>query len=75
MPKTIDLSRALADPSAVFSSPQDVVAASELTHEQKLAILRQWELDARELQVATEENMPGGEPARLDEVLAALAQL
>lgn len=51
------LERALADPSAVFQSPDDVVRASHLNDEEKLRVLERWESDARLLQIATEENM------------------
>ena len=55
------LERALADPSAVFESPDDVLRASDLGEEDKLRILERWESDARLLQIATEENMGAGE--------------
>jgi hypothetical protein len=60
-----------------FGSPESLLANDELTREQKIAILRQWELDLREIMVAEEENMSAAEPARmsLDEVLNALDQL
>lgn len=51
------LGRALADPSAVFESPNAVVRAPDLTDQEKLRILERWEADARLLQIATEENM------------------
>lgn len=71
----MNLEQAMLDPSSVFASPAAVCDASELTREQKIEILRRWEYDARELQVATEENMGGGTEAHLDQVLAALHQL
>jgi len=37
--------------------------------------LRRWEYDARELEVAEDENMAGGPPSQLDRVLAALHRL
>ena len=60
-----------------FGSPESLLASDELTREQKIAILRQWELDLREIMVAEEENMAAAEPPRisLDEVLNALDQL
>lgn len=71
----MNLEQAMLDPSSVFASPAAVCDASELTRAQKIEILRRWEYDARELQVATEENMGGGPAGRLDQVLAALHQL
>lgn len=58
--ETIDLEAALQDPAAVFASPESVAAHAALSREQKIDILRHWEYDASELEVATEEGMPGG---------------
>jgi hypothetical protein len=52
------LERALLDPTQVYKLPQEVVEDNSLTREQKIQILHRWEYDARELQVAEEENMP-----------------
>lgn len=65
------MAAALSDPSRVFDSPTDVAIDTRLTAEQKLSILERWELDARELSVAEEENMTDGERNRLGEVLSA----
>ena len=62
-------------PTKEFDRPANVLAAAHLSRDQKLAILRQWELDARLLQTASEEGMSGGEPNLLDEVKRALAKL
>lgn len=72
--QAIDFARALASPTGVFDSP-DAVVTSHLTWKQKRQILEQWEMDARAMQVATEENMSGGERARLGEVRNALRRL
>jgi len=56
----IDLEAAMRDPAAVFASPEAVAAHPGLTREQKIEILRLWEYDASEAEVATEEGMPGG---------------
>ena len=71
----IDFEKALHDPAGAFAAPGDVVDAEGLTLDQKRQILRQWEIDARELSVAEEENMGGGETQELDRVLDALARL
>ncbi len=52
------LEDALLDPTSVYGEPMEVVKDKSLTKEQKIKILHQWEYDARELQVAEEENMP-----------------
>jgi hypothetical protein len=66
---------ALQDPLKVFDHPNSVVACDELSMEDKLKVLQQWELDARGLQVAEEENMGGGEPDLLGRVHDALRLL
>ncbi len=72
--KDIALKRANLDP-AVFTSPDAVVEHPCLTRGQKTDILKRWKVDACALEVAEEENMGGGEPSRLEEVLKALAAL
>ena len=58
-------------------TPEQLLARDELTNEQKIGILRQWEQDLRELMVADEENMTAAETMNvsLDEVLIALETL
>ncbi len=70
-----DIDKALLDPASVFDSPSEVAKAEDLSRKQKIEILRRWEYDARELQVASEENMPGGNSDLLDKVLEALSAL
>lgn len=69
------LRAALLDPAAVFGSPEEVEHDARLSQDDKLAILKSWEEDARELAVAEDENMAGGEPSRLEEVVAARVRL
>ena len=70
----IDVNQALLDPSTAFRNPTEVVENSDLNREQKIEILRRWEYDLRELQVADEESMtaPRAERVTLDSVLQAL---
>jgi len=58
----VDVEKALVDPALVFKTPEEVLADSELSREQKIKILRRWEYDVRELQVAEEEGMEGPQP-------------
>lgn len=68
--------KALANPSSVFKHPGDVVTCRDFTRGEKVRILKQWELDARLLQVATEEGMPAkGERPQFSEVKAAQEKL
>ena len=71
----IDLERALLVPSSVFKTPEEVLQSEELSREQKIEILRRWEYDARELQVAEEENMIGSNSDILDLIMRALLRL
>jgi hypothetical protein len=73
----IDVKKALANPSAVFKRPQEVLETNDLSREQKIEVLRRWEYDARELQVADEEGMAPAEPQPviLDAILKALRSL
>jgi len=73
--KSFDLDRALLDPGAVFSAPEDVLRHSGLSREQKIKILRRWEYDEAEIAVAEEEGMPDGKPLRLRQILLALEEL
>jgi hypothetical protein len=70
-----DIDRALMDPTNVFRTPQKVLESQDLSHQQKIEVLRHWEYDVRELQVAEEENMPGQSRIALDEILKALREL
>ena len=73
--KAEDKSKALENPSSVFKHPAEVVACGELSRDEKAAVLKQWELDARLLQVATEEGMNAGEHSLFAEVKAAQKKL
>ena len=60
------------DPSRYFESPLDIARDRRLDVAKKLKLLSAWETDARVLETATNENMIGGEPSRLEEVKEAL---
>ncbi|QGM97149.1 hypothetical protein [Methylocystis parvus] len=70
-----EIEKALISPTAIFDEPEEVVQSKALAKLMKIEILKRWELDARALQRATEENMSGGEPPPLDAVNEALAKL
>ncbi len=71
----VDIDRAILDPAGVFKVPSEVLQSGELTKEQKIKILRQWEYDSRELEVAEEESMIGNNSHFLDQVQKALMEL
>jgi hypothetical protein len=70
-----DKRKALTTPSSVFKRPGDVVDCQELDRAEKARVLKQWELDARLLQVASEEGMGGGEHSLFAEVKKAQQSL
>lgn len=72
---SVDMKRALDDPADVFGVPEAVVAHAGLSDEDKIRILRRWEYDASEAEVAGEEGMPGGDHDLLHRILLALDQL
>jgi len=72
----IDFEKAMLDPTSVFQEPNEVVTANELTRDQKIEILRRWEYDSHQLQVAEEEaGMGVRRPGILDRVIQALHEL
>lgn len=71
----IDKQEALVNPSKEFDNPEDVVESRELSRDEKKKALEQWEIDARLMQVASEEGMTGGAPNRLSEVKQAQKDL
>lgn len=71
-----DLKKALLDPTLVYTNPNEVVADVDLTRDQKIEILRRWEYDAHELEVAEEEaGMAVGRPEMFDLIVEALHTL
>lgn len=70
-----DMEKAVAQPWKVYAAPEEVLTDEKLSTSEKRRILESWERDARELAVAEEENMGGGEPNMLDRVVTALTQL
>jgi len=73
-------SKVLGDVSRAFDRPRDVLDSPDLSPEQKIKLLQEWEIDLRELQVASEENMtgdaaPGATAELLQECRRALAKL
>ena len=72
----IDVKKAMLDPTRVFKDPKEVIANTELTRDQKIEILRRWEYDAHQLEVAEEEaGMAVLRPEMLDLVLQAMLTL
>lgn len=72
---TFDPEKAIRNPSAFYSDPQQVLDDERLTSDQKYRVLKTMEADAIELMTATAENMAGGEQLDLEAVRAALRSL
>ncbi len=73
---TIDVKKAMLNPAMVFKEPKEVIANAELTRDQKIEILRRWEYDAHQLEVAEEEaGMAVRRPEMFDLVVQALHTL
>lgn len=70
-----EIEQALVSPSSVFDTPDEIITSPALTKVMKIELLKRWELDARALQRATEENMAGGEASPIDAVNDALMKL
>ena len=66
---------AVNNPTRYYQRPRQVVQDRRLNRNEKLAILEAWELEARELSVAAEESMAGGEPSLLQDVVQARLDL
>ena len=71
----IDLERALNDPADLFGSPEEVVQHHALSREQKIRILKNWQLDASRLEGSEGEGMRGEDAPMLHRVGRALAEL
>lgn len=69
------IQQALLHPASVFATPEEVAAAADIPQDLKIEILRRWEYDIREQEVAQEENMPGAPRMPLERVLRALLAL
>lgn len=62
-------------PDCKFTNPMEVLAVDALTKEEKIRILRQWEYDARENEVAQDEGMQTPIDSHIDEIHSALRLL
>lgn len=70
-----DFHKALRDPRAIFTRPDDVLHHDELDRRQKREVLERWRHDAERLAGSAAEGMDGGESPHLHRVLEALSSL
>jgi len=68
----LDMEAVLQHPRSFFAEPKDVLDHPTLSREDKLAILREWELDARRLSPSEGEGCCGGEESMLGRVEDAI---
>lgn len=73
--KNVDVDEVIKDPQQHYQHPNDVLADTACSREQKIEILQSWQTDASLLQTASDENMGGGERDHLAAVNKALEQL
>ena len=59
----MDIDRAMKNPASVFDTPEALSASTELTAEQKLALLLQWKNQLLQFQAADDEGMRRSEGA------------
>jgi hypothetical protein len=59
----MDIDTAMKNPASVFDTPEALSASTELTAEQKLALLLQWKDQLLQLQAADDEGMRRSEGA------------
>lgn len=72
------VNEAISDPSKMFPHPLAVLEAKDLSREEKIKVLENWELDAKRLLTSADENMTderGRERNQLPEIQQALRKL
>jgi tRNA A22 N-methylase len=57
----VDMERAMKNPGSTFGTPEALEVSTELTKEQKRAVLAQWKDQLQQLQNAENENMQAPE--------------
>lgn len=72
-----DFSKAITDPSIVFTKPSDVIYCTFLSKEDKLIALKNWKSTIIHMSETTAEGMQGEDdfPLVLKEISSALEQL
>jgi hypothetical protein len=70
--KNFDSDSAMANPRIRYQTPEAVLEDKHLNRAQKIQVLEAWERDERELAVATEEGMVGGDSDLLQRIRRTL---
>jgi hypothetical protein len=59
----MDIDRVMKNPASIFATPEVLSESSELTAEQKRAVLLQWKDQLQQLQAADDEGMQQNDEA------------
>jgi hypothetical protein len=71
----VDLKKAISVPQSVFKYPEAVLHCRELSHDDKMTVLRNWKQELVQLQKAAEEDMLDERgPSDVGSRLAAVTQ-
>jgi hypothetical protein len=70
----INRKRAFSSPESQFRHPQYVVRDPELSHDDKIAVLRNWKVGLVQKQMAGEDGYTGTESTAVAAQLAAISQ-
>jgi hypothetical protein len=70
-----DLAQIIANPTRYFRNPEELLRSSQVSSEVKILALKEWDSEIRQLEVASEENMPATNPTSLTDVHNALRAL
>jgi hypothetical protein len=73
--QTQEIAKYIHNPNEHFSSPQEVLQHTELDTQAKIKILEAWKQEQLQLMKASEENMPGPDADKLEQVELALTSL
>ena len=73
----MDIDRAMKDPRSVFGTPEALSKSTELTAEQKRAVLMQWKNQLEQLQAADDEGMQqnAATAGRTDDLLGRVTSI
>lgn len=71
----LNIEKAIKNPTEVFADPLEIVESDEITREEKIKILKSWRYDAKQMSVATEENMLGKNSEMFSKILGTLKLL
>ena len=63
------------DVGKTFARPEDILQTDALSAQQKIELLKQWEIDLRQLMVASEENMLSAASEQTADLLRRVRQL